>query len=74
MRFDVVPEHPDEVELAKAIYLDWLLYGEIHVTNANGVSRLDPRGITYAPQNSEVSVSELVSHDPTDAPDRAQNA
>ncbi len=33
----------------------WLLYGQVHLTNANGVSLLDPRGIVYRDYPSIVS-------------------
>jgi len=38
-----------EKQVAQAVFLEWLLYGQVHLTNANGFTMLDPRGVTYNP-------------------------
>jgi hypothetical protein len=47
--FNLLWDDEREREIVQAIMLDWTLYGEIHMTNAKGLTRLDPRGITYSP-------------------------
>lgn len=42
-------EDEREQEIVRQVMVDWALYGEVHITNANGLTRLDPRGITYKP-------------------------
>jgi hypothetical protein len=50
--FNLRWESDEEKSIVEALMLDWTLYGEIHMTNANGLTRLDPRGITYVPPPS----------------------
>jgi hypothetical protein len=48
----ITPDSPEEVEIVHQLLMDWMLYGELHVTNApqgHGLTRLDPTGITYTP-------------------------
>jgi hypothetical protein len=52
--FLILPDHDDERDVCAALMRDWLLYGAIHMTNARGLTRLDPVGITYAPTGNEV--------------------
>ena len=49
---DIRWEDESEREVVEQVMSDWLLYGEIHLTNAphgRGLTRLDPRGIQYKP-------------------------
>ena len=64
MILDLRWEDESEREVVERLRLDWILYGQIHVTNAprgHGLTRLDPRGITYDPPPSDELGSELVS-------------
>ena len=56
MKIDIRWEDEDERPIVEALQRDWLLYGEMHLTNAprgHGITRLDPRGITYTPPKDE---------------------
>jgi hypothetical protein len=46
--FDIRWESEEEKTVVEALMMDWALYGQIHMTNAHGLTRLDPRGISYA--------------------------
>lgn len=54
MIVDLRWEDEREREVVEKLMLDWHLYGQMHLTNANGITRLDPTGITYAPTGTEV--------------------
>jgi hypothetical protein len=46
----IVLEDESERKVVEQLRLDWLLYGQIHLTNAPrglGLTRLDPARITY---------------------------
>ena len=53
VEFRLLWEDEQEKSVIEALLVDWYLYGEIHMTNANGLTRLDPRGITYTPPSQE---------------------
>jgi len=53
-RFIVFMVHGEVAEIAMR---DWLLYGELHITNAQGFTVLDPKGITYKPTGNERPVN-----------------
>ena len=45
-----------DLDTVRDLQRDWLLYGEMHMTNApggHGLTRLDPTGITYTPPPEE---------------------
>lgn len=56
-------EDEREREIVEELYRDWLLYGEIHMTNANGLTRLDPRGITYSQPFTKRTFMTTNAHD-----------
>ena len=45
-------ESEEEKTVVQALMLDWSLYGQMHLTNARGLTRLDPRGVSYDPPGS----------------------
>ena len=53
MRLDIRWEDERERAIVEALQMDWLLYGSIHITNAKGFTRLDPKGVTYTPTGDE---------------------
>lgn len=44
----------EELEVVAGLRRDWLLYGEVHATNAgSGLSRLDPTRVAYRDEGPE---------------------
>ncbi|HZV27409.1 MAG TPA: hypothetical protein VFG00_14075 [Acidothermaceae bacterium] len=50
----------DVERLQSQILASWFIYGEVHLTNADGGTLLDPPGITYRRTGKEWTVGEHV--------------
>lgn len=61
---DIRWESEEEREVVKSLLVDWEMYGEIHMTNSKGVTRLDPAGVTYRPTGREVQPSPSATSSP----------
>ena len=44
-------------EFTRRMTEDWMLYGQVHLTNARRLTMLDPKGVTYAPTGREFDMA-----------------
>lgn len=54
----ITPDDPEEVAIVERLRLDWILFGEVHVTNGpdgHSLTRLDPAGIIYTRTGEEMT-------------------